>query len=328
MSEPNCAEPLLDESQRRWTLFPITYSDIWQDYKTLMSSFWLAEDVTLEQDVRDYATKLTEDERNYIDKILAFFASADCLVNANLCATFMNEVTPPECQCFFSAQACQENVHSEIYSIFIDMLVRDDDKKKRLYNALEEDPVVKRKGEWCMKWSDPKLPFAVRLVAWSCVEGLLFASSFASIGWFKDRGLLPGLGNANSFISRDESLHCKFAAQTLYRDHIQNKLPEETVHRIVNEAVMVEDDFIESALPLKLIGMSSEHMRIYIRFTANRLLKMLGVSPLYENVYCPWGFVALISTPGANNFFEKRSADYQKAALTKLQGCVTVTEDF
>ena len=328
MSQDTILEPLLDASQTRFTLFPIAHKDIWEDYKTLMSSFWLAEDITLDQDVKDYSNKLTDDERHYIDKILAFFASADCLVNLNLCATFVNEVTPPEAQCFFAAQAAQENVHAEVYSLFIDRLVTDDDKKKELYNALEGMPVIKKKGEWAMKWSDPKLPFAARLVAWSVVEGLLFASSFAAIGYFKNRGLLPGLGNANEFISRDESLHCKFAAETLYKNHIVNKLPEEQIHQIVHEAVEIEDEFVDSALPCKMIGMNADDMKIYVRFTANRLLTMLGVSPLYENVHCPWKFVTLVAVEGATNFFEKRSADYQKASLKKLQGCVTVTDDF
>lgn len=327
-SPTNVQEPLLDEAQTRFTLFPIAHKDIWEDYKTLMSAFWLAEDITLEQDVKDYADKLTDDERHYIDKILAFFASADCLVNLNLCATFVNEVTPPEAQCFFAAQAAQENVHAEVYSLFIDRLVSDDDKKKELFNALEGMPVIKKKGEWAMKWSDPTLPFAARLVAWSVVEGLLFASSFAAIAYFKHRGLLPGLGNANEFISRDESLHCKFAAETLYRNHIVNKLSEEEVHKIVNEAVEIEDEFVDEALPCKMIGMSAADMKVYVRFTANRLLQMLGVSPIYKDTYCPWSFVNLVACEGQVNFFEKRSADYAKASLVKLQGSVTVSDDF
>ena len=65
-------------------------------------------------------------------------------MNLNLCATFVNEVTPPEAQCFFAAQAAQENVHAEVYSLFIDRLVTDDDKKQKLYNALEGMPVIKK----------------------------------------------------------------------------------------------------------------------------------------------------------------------------------------
>ena len=327
-SEDNFVEPLLRETETRFTLFPIAHKDIWDDYKMIMSTFWLAEEITLEQDVKDYNDRLTHEERHYIDKILAFFASADCLVNLNLCSTFVTEVTPPEAQCFFAAQAAQENVHAEVYSLFIDRLVMDDEKKASLFNALEGMPVIKRKGEWAMKWSNPELPFAARLVAWSVVEGLLFASSFAAIAYFKNRGLLPGLGNSNEFISRDESLHCKFAAETLYKGHIVNKLEEKEVHAIVDEAVQIEDDFVDEALPCKMIGMSASDMKVYVRFTANRLLQMLGVSPLYENTYCPWSFVNLVAVEGQANFFEKRSADYAKANLAKLQGTIEVSDDF
>ena len=179
-----------------------------------------------------------------------------------------------------------------------------------------------------MKWSDSTLPFAKRLVAWSCVEGLLFASSFATISWYKSRGLMKGITLANEYISRDESVHTRFAAETLYRDLIVNKLSESEVHEIIDEAVTVEDDFVDSALPCRLIGMSSEQMKIYIRFTANRLLQMLGVSPLYEGTYCPWPFVNLVSIEGTSNFFEKRSADYQKANLVRVDGAITIDDDF
>lgn len=320
-------EPLLDESHRRFTLFPIQYKEVFDDYKTLLSAFWVAEDITLTQDRTDFMTKLSKDEKHYLTRILAFFASADTLVNLNLMGTFMAEFTPPEVQAFFSAQACQETIHSECYSLMIDMLVSDPDEKSSLFDALENDPVIKRKGEWAMKWSSMDLPIAKRLVAWACVEGLLFASSFAGIAYFKDQGLLPGIGQANEYISRDESLHCRFAAHTLYNKLIVNKLSHEEVYEIVDEAVRVEDDFIDSALPVKMIGMNSSDMRSYIRFTANRLLQMLGVPPLYKNARCPWSFVSLISIEGASNFFEKRSADYAKSNLQRISGTIDVSDD-
>ena len=40
MAQHTIPEPLLDESQTRFTLFPIAHNDIWEDYKTLMSSIY------------------------------------------------------------------------------------------------------------------------------------------------------------------------------------------------------------------------------------------------------------------------------------------------
>ena len=34
------AEPLLDENDDRFTMFPIKYNDIWEMYKKAEASFW------------------------------------------------------------------------------------------------------------------------------------------------------------------------------------------------------------------------------------------------------------------------------------------------
>jgi ribonucleoside-diphosphate reductase subunit M2 len=52
---------------------------------------------------------------------------------------------------------------------------------------------------------DESASFASRLIAFACVEGIFFSSSFASIYWIKKRGLMPGLTLSNEFISRDEA---------------------------------------------------------------------------------------------------------------------------
>ena len=102
-------------------------------------------------------------------------------------STFTVEVTAPEAQCFFQCQAAQENVHAEVYSLFIDRLVADDEKKESLFNALEKCPIVAKKAKWALKWARPELDFPTPC----CMErggGLLFAASFAAIAFFKPEG--------------------------------------------------------------------------------------------------------------------------------------------
>lgn len=42
-------EPLLQENPHRFVIFPIKYHDIWDMYKKAAASFWLAEEVNLDQ---------------------------------------------------------------------------------------------------------------------------------------------------------------------------------------------------------------------------------------------------------------------------------------
>ena len=44
-------EPLLEEDQNRFVLFPIKYAAIWNMYKKQVDCFWRAEEVDLTKDV-------------------------------------------------------------------------------------------------------------------------------------------------------------------------------------------------------------------------------------------------------------------------------------
>ena len=53
---------------------------------------------------------------------------------------------------------------------------------------------------------------------------------------------------------------------------LRKQLHWEKVHRIVDEAVEIETEFVCEALPCALIGMNSTLMNQYIKFVADRLL--------------------------------------------------------
>lgn len=124
---------------------------------------------------------------------------------------------------------------------------------------------------------------------------------------------MPGLTFSNELISRDEGMHCDFAC-LLYTKHLLNKLPKETVQKIITDAVEIEKEFVSDAIPVKLIGMNADMMCQYIEFCADRLLLELGNSRVY-NVENPFDFMELISLQGKTNFFEKRVGDYQKSGV-------------
>lgn len=52
-------------------------------YKKQMASFWTAEEIDLDQDLKDW-DKLNADEKHFIKYVLAFFAASDGIVLENL----------------------------------------------------------------------------------------------------------------------------------------------------------------------------------------------------------------------------------------------------
>lgn len=278
-------------------------------YKKAEASFWTAEEIDLASDNWE---SLKSGEQHFIKHVLAFFASSDGIVLENLAVRFMKELQIPEARSFYGFQIAMEGIHSEVYSLLIDTYIKDSEEKKHLFNAIQTVPVIRKKGDWALKWIGSDRSFAERLIAFACVEGIFFSGSFCSIFWLKKRNLMPGLTFSNELISRDEGLHRDFAC--LLYTHLNKKLDTQVITQIVTEAVEIEKEFVCESLPVSLIGMNKDLMSDYIEFVADHLLATLGLAKFYNTVN-PFDWMELISLQGKTNFFEKRVADYQKAGV-------------
>jgi ribonucleoside-diphosphate reductase beta chain len=303
-------EILLSEEEKRYVIFPIKHEPFWEMYKKAQANFWTAEELDLSKDMKDY-NNLSDDERHFINNVLAFFAASDGIVNENLVERFCNEVQILEAKFFYGFQIAIENIHSETYSLLIDTYIKDLVLKDKLLNAIETIPSVKKKADWALKWIGDKSDFSKRVIAFACVEGIFFQGSFCSIFWLKKRGLMPGLCHSNELISRDEGLHTEFAV--LIHHNLNNKCTDEDIYTIVKEAVVIEKEFITESLPCRLIGMNNDLMKQYIEYHADYLLSMLGLEKLYNSVN-PFDWMESISIQGKTNFFEKRVGEYSNAA--------------
>ena len=318
-------EPLLQEDPNRYVMFPIKDKDIWKMYKKQEDLFWRAEEIDLSKDSKDWDT-LTDDEKHFISMILAFFAASDGIVLENLGVRFMNEVQLSEARAFYGLQIAMENIHSITYSTLIDTYIKDKEQKEKLFNALQEYECIKKKGDWAIKWiTDKKSNFATRLVAFACVEGIFFSGAFCAIYWLKKRGLMPGLTFSNELISRDEALHTEFAV--LLHNKLEKPLKKQKIHEIISEAVSIELEFINDALPCRLIGMNQVLMKQYIEFVADRLSLQLGGDKIYESKN-PFEWMENISIETKTNFFEDRVSEYSLTTKNSKLNTFEFGDDF
>jgi len=303
---------LLHEDVARYVMFPVKDEDIWKMYKKQVDCFWRAEEVDLSRDLGDWS-KLNDDEKYFISMVLAFFAASDGIVMENLATRFMADVQLAEARAFYGFQIAMENIHSEMYSILIDTYIKDRETRGQMFSAITTFPCIQKKADWARKWiqhESSTKSFATRLIAFACVEGIFFSSSFAAIYWIKKRGLMPGLTLSNEFISRDEALHTEFAIM-LYGKLLE-KLDKTDAQNIVREAVEIEKEFITVALPCRLIGMNMKLMSQYVEFVGDRLCVQLGVSKIYGAAN-PLDFMELISVDSKVNFFERTNSEYAMA---------------
>lgn len=304
-------EEILKDELNRFTIFPINpkYQDLWDLYMKQEAAFWRAWEIDYSADLDDWENNLDEHERSFIEKILAFFAASDGIVLENIVMNFADEVKISEARAFYGIQTAIENVHALTYGLLIDTFVKDNDKKKKLFNALEEFECIRRKANWALKWMSKDNDFAIRLVAFAVVEGVFFSGAFCSIFWLKSKNkMVKALGHSNELISRDEGLHVEFAVRLF--NHLEKKPSEHPIHLLVKDAVEIEKNFILDSIPCDMVGMNQKLMSQYIEFVADRLLTQLGYSKVY-NSENPFDFMDRIGLDGKTNFFEKRVSEYQ-----------------
>lgn len=317
---------ILTETPDRLLLLPVRDHEAFRFYKEAIANFWTAEEVDLAHDNFDVLDKR---DRQALMYVLAFFAAADGIVGENLAVNVIPQVQVAEMRAFYTFQAAIETIHAEVYGLLIETLVKDPAEQAELFSAIHGNEAVKMLGDWALQWTDEKTAsFGERLVAFACVEGILFSGPFAVVFWFKSRGLLPGLCKSNEFIARDEAQHMRFAC-FLFKDRLlpSQRPSNDRVYEIVQSCVDVEKDFVKFAIA-DMPGLNSRSMSQYIEFVADVLLTLMGVPPLY-NAANPFAWMTMIGMPAKQNFFEGRVSEYKRAAgaASELEAHAALSDD-
>tara|TARA_B100001093_G_C26703048_1_gene959944 strand:- start:173 stop:1177 length:1005 start_codon:yes stop_codon:yes gene_type:complete len=302
-----------NNDENPYTFYPINNQWYYKSYKEQLASIWTVEEVDLAADKDHYLNKLSDNERNFVKNVLAFFAASDGIVAENLDLNFSQEITFKEVETCLRFQSMMEDIHGEMYSLMVENIITDSEERNHLLNAINTIPCVKEKAEWAKKWTNTKdNDIQERLVAYTCVEGLQFSGSFCAIMWLGKKNVMPGLQVANQFIRRDEARHTETSIQ-LYNDlKDEYRLPEEKVQSIVKEALEVEKKFIIDSIPCAMLGMNSNLMVQYLEYVADQLLLQLGYNKLW-NSSNPFDFMENMSVENKTNFFEERVSEYSKA---------------
>lgn len=310
-------EPILENSCVRYVSKPIDskYQKIWDLYKKQQEVYWTAEEIKYtSKDIDDFES-LKPEEQFFLKHILAFFASSDGIVNYNLRERFLQEFKPYEILTAYSFQMVMEGIHGEVYSDLIINIIKNENERNHLLNALKENVAVKKMMDWAIKWIHSNENIAIRIIAFAVVEGIFFSGMFASIFWLKKQRsngslFLEAIIKSNRFISRDEGLHVEFACE-IYK-HIINKIPQNVVFDIIKEANDISFEFMDDSITCDMIGMNKNLMKQYINYVSDRLLIMLDYDKLYFSQN-PFDFMDTIALHNKDNFFENRPDSYQSA---------------
>jgi len=315
--------------EKDYSFYPRKYPHLDKYYEKLRDSYWVPSEIDFSSDREDWdrlSLNKTPENKNmlkFIEHILAFFAQADGIVNENLMENFSQDTSDTkEAQSFYIMQAANELIHSETYGLQIETLIHKPEKKQRMFQAIHNYPSIKKISEWVFQYMKPDRHLLERIVGFCCVEGILFTAAFCAIYWIKKKKIFRGLWKSNEFIARDEALHTEFGT-VLYHHYTSfvkrfEPLPDEKIIEIIRSAVVVATEFVNDALQVDLIGMSSEDMIKYVQATANSLGKSFGLKSAIYNVDNPFDWMVVISLPNKTNFFEDEVSEYGKITDEKF----------
>lgn len=306
------------------SFLPIQHHDLIKFYEEQRDNHWVAADILFGVEDRDHWKQLNNDTRTFIEFILSFFAQFDGIVNDNIDDNFCQDTSDlKEAKFFYAAQKMIEVIHNETYSRLIENFISDEKKQLECLDGIGTHESIRNMAKWIEGWMDRSKPLPERIIAFVCLEGIIFSSAFAAIYWIKKQNILPALTKANEFIARDEGIHTRFGI-ALYKKYIElgrfKALPVERIHQILRSACEVNEVFIRDALKIERIDMNPDDMILYIKSVTDGISNMLCDTRIYnlENPFADW--MITIGLDNQSSFFETKVSEYSQPT--------TDTEDF
>jgi ribonucleoside-diphosphate reductase beta chain len=323
------------------TLRPMRYPRFYEMYRAAIKNTWTVEEIDFQIDLGHLARRMTPADRHLIERLVAFFATGDSIVSNNLVISLYRHINSPEARMYLSRQLFEEALHIQFYLTLLDNYVPDQQRRAQAFAAIDNIPSIRRKAEFCQKWTDAvfglqrissdddKRRFLLNLTCFaSCIEGLFFFGAFAYVYFLRSRGLLPGLAAGTNWVFRDESAHMSFAFEV--SDTVRREEPQlfddgwaKQVQAMIEEAVECESGFADDVLSSGVVGLAKREMRQYLEYVADRRLVALRL-PVRYHARNPFPFMELQDVQELTNFFERRVSSYQVA----VAGEVAFNESF
>ncbi|PKD21468.1 hypothetical protein APR41_00320 [Salegentibacter salinarum] len=274
-------EPLLRDNKDRFVIFPVKHNDIWDAYKAIEANFWTLGQIDIQKDLVAWE-ELNGEKRQFLNKVLGLILSTEKNLSG-LTKKISEKINLPEARSFLDLQLVMENTHTEAYSMCINSFFNTT-LQEEIFKEIQKHPATIAREEWLQKWSN-STSFAEKLVALATAKSIFSYSSFASIFWIKNCGLIPGLCYTYEMIYRDKALHRDFAVQ-LFRDHLLEEISDKKIQQIIGEAVAIEKEFIAEFLPLDLIELKTKSLTEYLEYESRRLFTdlMLNRSIIREDL--------------------------------------------
>jgi len=281
---------------------------------------WIEDEAELSEDVQDWKTKLTADEKEFIIHILRLFTQSDLQVGQNYYDFFIPKIKNNEARIMLGSFAAREGVHQRAYALLNDTLGLPEEE----FHKFLEYKQMADKIDF-MKDNDASTQTGLALALAQSVfnEGVSLFASFVMLLNFQRFGKLKGMNTIVEWSIRDESLHVQgnsklFRAFCEEHPRIVNDELKSKIYEMGKEVVKLEDKFIDLVYKdHKIEGLDADEVKQYIRHITDRRYLQLGLKPRYgaKDNPLPW-LDWVLNGASHDNFFEKRVTEYSVVGMS------------
>ena len=301
---------------------PFDYDWAFEAYDTMQKMHWLPSEVPLHEDIRDWNERLTKEEKNLINQILKFFTQGDVDIAKAYLDNYIPKFKSPEVRMMLSSFASSEANHAHAYSLLNDTL---GEPSLLDFKAFQEYKEMSDKHTYLFKDKGKGVEGFLRDIACFSAfgEGLQLFASFVMLLNFQRYGRMKGMCQIVTWSIRDETHHVESMIKlfkTLIKENpkVWTDKFKKTIYQTARDMVELEDKFIDLAFEMGGIrGLTSDEVKKYIRYIADRRLLQLSLKPNYGVKDNPLGWLEWVLNGVEHaNFFENRATEYNKGTTT------------
>jgi ribonucleoside-diphosphate reductase beta chain len=317
-----------------FNILPLKYQWAYDIYKTMKANHWEPEDIPMGKDREqwvDQSGAISEIDRWIIKMAIGYFSAAEGIVGDNIIHAVRELITASEVKLVLGRHAHEENIHADSLVYMISSLGVNPHECEGM---LADIPTIAKKADFVvsnsralrremdMTKTENKQALAKNIFLFGqCMEGTQFYGLFGMVLSLARQNKFIGVGQMFRYTLRDESNHIELFRQLLMElvkenPDIWTPAFKEELRQLMNQAVLLEKEFIRDCLPVNALGLSSKEFEQYIDYIADRRLKNCGLDSLSavapSNPF-PW-LSEMMDLKKEQNFFEGRVTEYQKSA--------------
>eukprot|EP00919_Chromeraceae_sp_WS-2016_P076121 GHVR01179985.1.p1 GENE.GHVR01179985.1~~GHVR01179985.1.p1 ORF type:complete len:352 (+),score=81.27 GHVR01179985.1:59-1114(+) len=294
-----CDECILRSNDERWVMLPIKYPAIWDLYKKIETTFWTAEDINFSLDTNDYS-EMSEVQLQALRRLTLFTAIANGTVyprNDDITCGLLTDIQVPEARAYYSFQVAMETIHLEVLWLAAEAACSSMTTQEQLdyfKSAVLSEPCVQAKKDYAHTHLSTDNSFSTRIVALACIKKIFSATGRVLLHAMSAQPLLPALSKTYRQVGRDMLLYSECSC-VLHNMMSASRIDNETVTRLVTEAVAIEKKFAVEVVNVECFGFELQQFESVIEYVGDTLLDSLGCS-LHYKAMCPKVFESIEDT--------------------------------